>query len=460
MTNKLSCVLYATILYLPLMLKAQKEETANGIRWTENLTWEQVKTKAKLENKYIFLDCLTTWCGPCKKMDKEVYINDTVGSFFNDKFISVKVQMDKTKTDNEHVQRWYNDATAINKKYRIEGYPSYIFFSPEGAIVHKAMGYKPVKELIAVAQTAIIPGQVYKDPYLEYEQLVADYKQGIKHYDRMVYMIKTAEKFQENDLAYQLLNDHTDYAAGLKPENRYTKENIEFWASYLLNSQGKRFLFFYNDGDKIDKVMNKKGYSQAIVDRTIQAEIVTPFYKEQPGGTVMSGGMMMSNTKPDYTEANWSKLYKSIRNKYNATYAKRIVTSARIDWYEKHNNFTTFAKYYIQKLEMDGGDPFLNNRAFDIFITVTDKRILNKLIPWMEKAVKQYPRWPEGLDTYANLLYKAGRREEAILWEERALFFAKENGNKNYIEGYRKVIEQMKKGEPTYVNEGAIWLTK
>src|SRR5687768_11668505 len=93
------------ILCLPFITIAQDAET--GIKWTTGLSWQQVKQKAKTENKYIFLDCFTTWCGPCKVMDNNVYPNDSVGKYFNSKFISVRVQMDKTKKDNEQIQKWY-----------------------------------------------------------------------------------------------------------------------------------------------------------------------------------------------------------------------------------------------------------------------------------------------------------------------------------------------------------------
>src|SRR6266540_4082157 len=71
---------------LPFLLMAQSFDSAqhyNGIKWVTGLTWQQVKQKAKAENKYIFLDIFTTWCGPCKMMEKNVYSNDTVGDFFN-----------------------------------------------------------------------------------------------------------------------------------------------------------------------------------------------------------------------------------------------------------------------------------------------------------------------------------------------------------------------------------------
>lgn len=108
----------------PTVSSPKKE---SGIQWVTGLSWEEVKEKAKRENKYIFLDCFTTWCGPCKMMDAEVYSNDSVGNYLNDRFLSVRVQMDRTANDNSFVKSWYSEAAAIQKKYHIEGYPTFIF---------------------------------------------------------------------------------------------------------------------------------------------------------------------------------------------------------------------------------------------------------------------------------------------------------------------------------------------
>src|SRR5688500_3765008 len=70
-----------------------------GIKWVEGLSWEHILQKAKTDNKYIFVDFYTTWCAPCKAMEKNVYPDTRVGDVMNDKFISVKVQMDKTDND-------------------------------------------------------------------------------------------------------------------------------------------------------------------------------------------------------------------------------------------------------------------------------------------------------------------------------------------------------------------------
>ena len=52
----------------------------------EGTTLEQASAKAKAEKKLIFLDCFTTWCGPCKKMAREVFPTEVAGAYMNPKF--------------------------------------------------------------------------------------------------------------------------------------------------------------------------------------------------------------------------------------------------------------------------------------------------------------------------------------------------------------------------------------
>lgn len=474
----MKCLLLLIILGVSFISNSQISATSNlktapntGIKWSEGLSWEQVKAKAKQENKYIFLDIFATWCGPCKLMDKEVYPNETVGDYFNQHFISVKVQTDKSKNDNEHVRSWYNDAEFINKQFMVEGYPCFVFLSPQGVVVEKQMGYKAVSDLIATAEISTRPGKVYNDTYSEYKHLVADYKKDIKRYDRMPFMITTASNLGEVDFGFQVLKEYTNYCLTLAPKHRYTKENIEMWNGLQLSSKTRAFEFFYRDGDLIDKVMNKKGFAEIWVCRIIEDEIVWPFLKEQSRGEI-GPGMVVSGPglKVDTREADWGKLYRIIRKEYKASYAKRNVLDARIQWYMRNNNLSSQAKYQFLKFEKypesltdKGVNGIINSIAWDIFLHSTDQAQIEKTIYWQKKALKittdNYPdkQWSAGMDTYANLLYKAGRVAEAIQWQEKAI-----NGQPSISkkEEFMKVAEKMRKGEPTYLEQGAIWVKK
>jgi thioredoxin-related protein len=423
-----------------------------GIRWINSISFQEVQEKAIKENKFIFLDCYATWCGPCKEMDKNVFVNDSIGNFFNQHFISIKVQMDKTKKDIENVKLWYDDATSISKKYRIDRFPSYLFFSPQGNLVGQEAGFKKISEFLGIAQSVIRPGRVYNDIYAEYDQLVAEFKQGKMHYDRMVYMIGIARRF-DTALVRPLSKQYAEYVSRLDVSKRYTKENIAFWNMRVLKSDSKTFRYFYNDGKLIDRVMQQKGYAAAVVDKTIYHELIVPFLKEQnTNPAIRMTGLYMNSpdVKTDSSEADWKKLENMVRKKFDDITAKRNVLAAKIEWYNRHSFKVPYAKYLL--LELDTYKPdvelkgsVINIGAWTAFLHINDKSILNGYLKWMHKLVIRYPENGYIIDTYANLLYKLGRKKDAIYWEEKAIL----TGN-GHAADYRNVLEQMKRGEPTY----------
>jgi thioredoxin-related protein len=447
------------ILCLPFLTHAQEEK--NGIQWSSNLTYKEVLEKAKKENKFIFLDCYTTWCGPCKWMDKDVYTNDTVGQFFNEKFVSVKVQMDQTNNDDTYVKSWYSTVKDFTTTYFIYSYPTYLFFSPEGKLLHKDIGFKEPAKFIAVASTAIEPGRAYIDPAAECVRMVEEWEKGEKKdYDQLPKMIQTARASDNSEVEMKLLKELGKYMLSLPKEVRYTKERIEIWKNVTFSSTSKTFSFFLNDARMIDDVMNEKGFSDKIVDRTIFEEISLPFLNEQNKNKDVSmsgriplaqGGISLSS----YTaETDWKHLEKSITEKYNKAIAARNILSARIEWYKRNRNYYNFVKYGLKQFNKYPPAKYrssiINDFAWNAFLYVEDKKLLNSVIRITGKVTKESPKAFLLFDTYGNLLYKAGRNIDAILWEEKALKAANDAGKKTIADGYMKTIEQMKKGEPTY----------
>ncbi|WP_346318081.1 thioredoxin family protein [Chitinophaga sp. YIM B06452] len=141
------------IFLLPLAAMAQDK----GIRFEHALSWKEVKAKAKKEGKFIFMDCFTTWCGPCKRMSSEVFSEPAIGEYFSEKFVSVKVQMDKTSIDDEAVKSWYDDAAAIAKEYSVRSYPTFLYFSPEGKLVHREEGSMSAGLFLEISARALKP---------------------------------------------------------------------------------------------------------------------------------------------------------------------------------------------------------------------------------------------------------------------------------------------------------------
>jgi thiol-disulfide isomerase/thioredoxin len=105
--------------------------------------WAKVLEKAKAENKNIFVDAYTDWCGPCKMMVKNVFPLPEVGAFYNRNFINYKLNMEK------------GDGVDFARTFQVGVYPSYLFFNAEGRMLHRTVGYKQGPQFIADGAAAL-----------------------------------------------------------------------------------------------------------------------------------------------------------------------------------------------------------------------------------------------------------------------------------------------------------------
>lgn len=76
--------------------------------------WKQAVEKAKGENKLIFLDCYTSWCGPCKNLAANIFTRDAVADFYNRHFVNVSMDMEKDV-----------DGVMLSKVYQPDAYPRF-----------------------------------------------------------------------------------------------------------------------------------------------------------------------------------------------------------------------------------------------------------------------------------------------------------------------------------------------
>ena len=67
---------------------------AQGISFQKG-NWKEILAMAKKEKKLVFIDNYTSWCGPCKKMVKEVFPMQAVGDFYNANFVCYKLDWEK-----------------------------------------------------------------------------------------------------------------------------------------------------------------------------------------------------------------------------------------------------------------------------------------------------------------------------------------------------------------------------
>ena len=59
------------------------------------ISFDQAIAAAKAENKLVFVDVMTSWCGPCKRMASDVFPQKMVGDFMNQHFVNIKIDAEK-----------------------------------------------------------------------------------------------------------------------------------------------------------------------------------------------------------------------------------------------------------------------------------------------------------------------------------------------------------------------------
>jgi thioredoxin 1 len=120
--------------------QAIAQETRPGIQFFTG-TWKEAVAKSKAEHKCIFLDAYASWCGPCKTMDREVFVNPAVAEYFKNKFLAIRVDMEK------------GEGPALAKKFTsIDGYPSLLFFDNEAHLAKTILGSREPDEFLQEAK--------------------------------------------------------------------------------------------------------------------------------------------------------------------------------------------------------------------------------------------------------------------------------------------------------------------
>ena len=128
--------------FIQLVALAQTPSVKNDIKFLhDNL--EEAKTLAAKENKVVFIDAYTTWCGPCKAMSRNVFTQPKVADYFNKNFINLKVNMEKSA------------GKKMRSAYSVRAYPTLLFIKPDGTLIKKVVGYHQAESLIKLGVSVL-----------------------------------------------------------------------------------------------------------------------------------------------------------------------------------------------------------------------------------------------------------------------------------------------------------------
>ena len=134
---------------------------SSDLTFSQNIKWmslEKALEAQKVLPKKIIMDVYTTWCGPCRLLDKKTFGNPDVSRYISQNFYAVKFNAEgdeeiffydkKFSNPNYNPDRKGRNSTHDFTKFLgIKGYPTIIFFSEEGDPIIPLTGYFNVRQI-------------------------------------------------------------------------------------------------------------------------------------------------------------------------------------------------------------------------------------------------------------------------------------------------------------------------
>ena len=111
--------------------------TEGGVAWRQPAEFETVLAEARAQNRHVMIDFWTSWCGPCKKMMKETFVDKEVVAATKG-FLCVSVDAES------------NLGAPIAARYGVGAYPTFVFLKPDGTPAGTQVGFKTAPAFVDI----------------------------------------------------------------------------------------------------------------------------------------------------------------------------------------------------------------------------------------------------------------------------------------------------------------------
>lgn len=342
---------------------------ADGIDFVHDKTFQEILDMAKAQNKLIFMDCYTSWCGPCKRLAALVFPDSAVGAYFNEHFINAKFDMEK------------DEGVSIAAKYGIRAYPTLLWIDGKGEVVHKVVGGLDPAGLIQNGQKAGDPAPgILSGMHKQYNtgnrdiNFLSDFlnamNSGGENYSDIFkeYIGKLSAKDLEDP-------KHSKTVFNL------TKDVKSVGLDYVLKNK-----------DYLSKLLGAEAYNSKI--NQIATKANEDASRSKDINLFNEGLNLIKNNRADDAPAKTLTLSMDYYSRTN-------------DWVNYDKSASAYIKKYAPKNTV-----VLNDVAWTYYLNITDKTLLTKASKWAYEALTADNKYTYNL-TYAYLLYKLDNLKEA-----------------------------------------------
>jgi len=244
--------------------------------------------------------------------------------------------------------------------------------------------------------------------------------------------VKEAKDKGNIKLADSIAEEYIDnYLFKLKEDVLMTKSNLQFICENLKSTNNKAFNLFFQQRNRINSILGTDKAEYAI-KLAITRQFIPKFMES------------------DLAIQNWDAIQNEMMKQFGIL-GEEVIYGRRMWYYANVKDWQNFGKYYILyfKRALKRPEYNINTITWLLFENVNDPKVLKFACDKVMKYAMEewYQNDVESWDTYANLLYKTGKRTEAIEWEGKAVQMKKGQPDEKL---YTDALDKMRKGLPTW----------
>jgi len=122
------------------------------LSYSINIDWYDTDSAFELalkENKIIMIYFYADWCVYCKKLEKEIFSDDSFNKKFRKKFVGIKLNAENNQTLHKFNNK-IKTPKEIAELYNVSALPNILFMNENGEKIGFLNGYHDLKSFIKV----------------------------------------------------------------------------------------------------------------------------------------------------------------------------------------------------------------------------------------------------------------------------------------------------------------------
>ena len=370
------------------MQKSAFAQQEKGIHFTDS-SWQTLLAKAKNEHKLIFMDAHTTWCGPCKWMDKNVFPEDDVAAVYNHNFINAHTDMEK------------GEGIDLRKKYKVNAYPTFLFINGDGEVVHKAVGQSTVTEFIQFGLDAMSPTRNLK-------YFIKNYSDNQSNFDFVSDYCKALKVAYENDAANEIA---LNYLEKQNPQSLINNGNWQLIHSNLADASSAVFQYLVDNKKQFEDQFGK----EMVDEKIYQTYLSWPshYIKYDNEGAVVFDKNGFEKFLTQLQKSNYEKKSEIIAK------AKLTVFFGQKNWQGYTATVAEMIKDQILKMDTKDAEQIYFYSDLVYRFAKNDPKALEKAAGFAKSISMDIPgitaqNKAEYLELYANLLEETNQKDLSV----------------------------------------------